>query len=72
MALLGFLFFAAVFSASVWSIYATVAPRAGYLMALLSGSAVAPVLLPVAQRRRVRRLKPLSLQSELRLLRAAA
>lgn len=72
MAILGFLFFAGVLAVSMWTIVATIQPRLGYIVALLSGSAAAPVLVPVAQRRRVRRLRPLPLRSELRMIRAAA
>ena len=72
MAVLGFLFFSGVMAVSLWSIYATVQPRLGYIAALLSGSTAAPVLVPVAQRRRVRRVRPLPLRSELRMIRAAA
>lgn len=72
MAILGFLFFAGVLAVSVWAMVVTIQPRLGYIVALLSGSAAAPVLVPVAQRRRVRRLRPLPLRSELRMIRAAA
>lgn len=56
MAALGFLFFLGVLGASLWTIFATVAPRSNYIAALLSGSSAAPMLVPVAQRRRVRRI----------------
>lgn len=59
MAVMGLLFFASVLAVAVWAIHATVAPRASYIAALLSGSAAAPLLVPVAQRRRVRRISPL-------------
>lgn len=72
MAVLGFLFFAVVLAVAIWAIGATVAPRAGYIAALLAGSVAAPVLVPVAQRRRVRRISPLSFGSKVRLIRAAA
>lgn len=72
MAVMGFLFFATVFAVSVWAIVDTVQPRAGYIVELLSGSTASATLVPVAQRRRVRRLSPLPVQSELRMIRAAA
>ena len=72
MAVMGFIFFAGVLAVSVWAMVVTIQPRLGYIVALLSGSAAAPVLVPVAQRRRVRRLRPLPLRSELRMIRAAA
>lgn len=72
MAILGFLFFASVLAVAVWAMFVTIHPRMGYVVALLSGSAAAPLLVPVAQRRRVRRLRPLPLRSELRMIRAAA
>lgn len=58
MTVLGFLFFAAVLAVAVWSILLTIMPRKAYISALLSGSTAAPVLVPVAQRRRVRRIEP--------------
>lgn len=58
MAVFGFLFFLGVLIVSLWTIHATVAPRLGYIVALLSGSNAAPALVPVAQRRRVRRISP--------------
>lgn len=58
MVLLGFLFFSGVLAVSLWAMAITIAPRAGYIAALLSGSAAAPVLVPVAQRRPVRRVRP--------------
>lgn len=72
MAVMGFLFFAGVLATSLWAMFVTIRPRLGYIVALLSGSAAAPVLVPVAQRRRVRRFRPLPLRSELGMIRAAA
>lgn len=72
MAALGFLFFLVVLVAAVWAIVMTVAPRSAYIAALLSGSAAAPVLVPVAQRRRVRRIMVPAVRSGTRTWSAAA
>lgn len=72
MAVLGLLFFASVLIIALWSIVATIQPRVAYIADLLSGSTTAPVLIPVAQRRRVRQLNPLAVRSELQLIRAIA
>ena len=72
VAVLGFLFFATVLAVAVCTIVATVTPRLDYIAALLASSVSASTPVPVAQRRRVRQVRPLPLRSELRLLRAAA
>lgn len=72
MTILGFLFFAGVLAVSLWAMIITIAPRLDYIVELLSGEAAEPALQPVAQRRRVRQLSPLSFRSEVRLIRAAA
>lgn len=72
MAVLGFLFFAGVLTIAVWAMVTTIMPRASYIAALLSGSAAAPVIVPVAQRRRVRRIQPLTARASLQALPAAA
>lgn len=63
MAVFGFLFFMGVLATALWAIFVTIAPRLSYIAALLSDSAAAPVLVPVAQRRRVRRISPLPVRS---------
>lgn len=72
VAVMGSLFFVIVLAVSLWAMIVTVAPRLNYIAALLSGSMAAPVLAPVAQRRRVRRISPLPYRAELSLIRAAA
>lgn len=72
MAVLGFLFFVSVLAIAVWAMFATIAPRASYIAALLSGSTAAPVLVPVAQRRRVSRMQPLTARAALTALPAVA
>ena len=72
MAILGFLFFASVLAVSLWTMFVTIQPRLGYIIALLDGSVMAPLPIPVAQRRRVRQLNPLSFRSEVGLILAAA
>ena len=72
MAILGFLFFTSVLATAIWTIAITVSQRRDYIVALLSGSQAAAVLVPVAQRRRVRRISPLSYRAEVSLIRAAA
>lgn len=72
VAILVVMFFAGVMAVATWAIVATIAPRLDYIAALLSDRPVSPMLVPVAQRRRVRRLSPLSFRSEVRLIRAAA
>ncbi len=72
MAVLGFLFFTSVLGIAVSSIVLTLRPRMGYIVELLLGHATQSAQIPVAARRRVRRLTPLSVRSELRMIRAAA
>lgn len=72
MAVLAGLFFMGVLATSLGAILATIAPRRPYIAALLSGSYAAPVLVPVAQRRRVRRIKPFPSQSMAGSLQRAA
>ena len=72
MAVLGFLFFLGVLATAMWAMFVTITPRASYIAALLSGSAAAPMLVPVAQRRSVRRIKPLKAYAALATLSAAA
>ncbi len=72
MVLLSGMFFMSVLAVSLWAMFVTIAPRIDYIAALLSGAVVAPVMVPVAQRRRVRQLNPLSVRSEIRMIRAAA
>ncbi|MES2754830.1 MAG: hypothetical protein V4659_09210 [Pseudomonadota bacterium] len=72
MTFVTFAIFAAALAISLWTIFATIAPRHRYIVALLSGSVAAPVLQPVETRRRVRRISPLSLRSQAQLMRAAA
>ena len=53
VAVLAALLFTAAFAASLWAMFATIAPRIDYMRALLRGEAV-PALAPVqAQRARV-------------------
>lgn len=72
MTILVSLFFGAVLAAAIWAMIATIAPRAHYIAALLSGSAAAPVLVPVAQRRQVRRVTAFPIRPAARMLPAAA
>ncbi len=70
MAIIGMILFSAVLAASTWAIAMTVAPRWSRIVALLDGSAFAPVPVPVAARRTVRRIEPA--RTYRRSLRAAA
>ena len=70
MAVIGLVLFSTVFAVSIWAIVDTVAPRLAQIAALLDGSAFAPVRMPVAARRTVRRLEPA--RTYRRSLRAAA
>lgn len=72
MAILGLMLFSITLAISLGTIAATLLPRWNYVVALLDGSAFAPAAQPVAARRRVNRIAPVTLRAQLRLLRAAA